>query len=529
MLYAVTAFAEPVAGFNVAYRHVGVVDVITRTGGVDPNIDAYFNWPGFFILLAFVTKAAGLGSAAPLIPWAPFFFNLLFLAPLYLIFRTATTDARLVWLALWIFSITNWIGQDYLSPQAMTYFLYLAMLAIVLRWFVVRADVDAAFGAGSYTANPLARLPVVGRWLGPANGVLTEDGLAVASRPYQRVGLLAVTVLLLAAAVPSHQLTPFVMLASLVVLTASRRSFARGLPLIAIVLIGGWMSFMTVAFLAGHLDSLASRVGEIGGTLHSNVGGRVRGSTGHLHVVYLRLLFTAALWTLAGAGFVRALRRGRNELAYALLAVAPFPLLALQPYGGEILLRVYLFSLPFTSFLAARTFFPTREAGRRRRSAVALTGVLLVFLTGFLFTRYGNERATAFTAAEVQGLHRLYEIAPRGALLMAGSENLPWKFADYDLHSYDLVVNAPSWAGLATGRSTLRDVERDVLETMRHRGRHGAYLVLTRSASVEVDDLGLGPRGSLTRFAGVVASSRDFRLVYENRDVKIFTLAKRSR
>ena len=38
--------------------------------GIDPDIDAYFNWPGFFTLLATVLGATGLDPVAVAL-WAP--------------------------------------------------------------------------------------------------------------------------------------------------------------------------------------------------------------------------------------------------------------------------------------------------------------------------------------------------------------------------------------------------------------------------------------------------------------------------
>ena len=59
----------------------------------------------------------------------------------------------------------------------------------------------------------------------------------------------------------------------------------------------------------------------------------------------LAVAASAAVWTLAGAGALRALRRRRRlPWTYLLLMLAPLSLAAVQSYGGEILLRVYLFS-----------------------------------------------------------------------------------------------------------------------------------------------------------------------------------------
>ncbi|MDP9472231.1 MAG: hypothetical protein M3Q71_16455 [Chloroflexota bacterium] len=130
MLYGVATLLEDVPRFQGGWKHAGVIDYIIRTGDVDPRIDAYFNWPGFFILGASVTEVSGFQSPMSLVDWAPVAFNLLYLGPLWMIFSSMTNDRRLIWLALWFFYATNWIGQDYFSPQALNYF-FISSLSVV--------------------------------------------------------------------------------------------------------------------------------------------------------------------------------------------------------------------------------------------------------------------------------------------------------------------------------------------------------------------------------------------------------------
>ena len=60
-------------------------------------------------------------------------FNLINLVVLRYVFRGLTRNTRLIWLGLWIFFIINWVGQDYFSPQAMAYVLYLACIGLLIR------------------------------------------------------------------------------------------------------------------------------------------------------------------------------------------------------------------------------------------------------------------------------------------------------------------------------------------------------------------------------------------------------------
>ena len=63
------------------------------------------------------------------------FFNLAYLLPLFVIFRVLALSGRQVWIGLWIFVAGNWVGQDYLAPQAFAYFIYLTIIAVILGAF----------------------------------------------------------------------------------------------------------------------------------------------------------------------------------------------------------------------------------------------------------------------------------------------------------------------------------------------------------------------------------------------------------
>jgi hypothetical protein len=112
--------------YSWAWKHIGIVDYIQRHGMVNPEIAAlhvYHNWPGFFALNAVLTEVAGFDSALAYAGWAPAFFNLLTGSALLLVLTTFTSERRLIGFSLWIFFLSNWIGQDYFSPQAFSYFL----------------------------------------------------------------------------------------------------------------------------------------------------------------------------------------------------------------------------------------------------------------------------------------------------------------------------------------------------------------------------------------------------------------------
>lgn len=520
MLYGITILVEEVPRFSVTWRHLGVTEYIMRTGDVDPTIDAYFSWPGFFALSAFVTELTGLWSARVLAQWAPILFNVLYLAPLVVIYRTVTSDLRLVWLGVWIFYVTNWIGQDYFSPQGLMYFFYLVIVAIILRTLTRPQDEWAGSGRRLHVFLRRLRRPI--RVLIRARDVPERLPRPGELSPWQRVGLMAITIVLFAAIVPSHQLTPFVVVLVLTALIAFGLSPARGLPILMIVLIGTWTAFFATKYVAGHLDSLMGHVGKVEGTVGANVGGRLHGSAEHLFVVYMRLVMTVALWALAILGAIRA-SRARPQLTFALLALSPFLLLLLQPYGGEMLLRVYLFALPFMAFFAASLFYPETWAGRSWATSFALGLTIVALLGGFFFTRYGNERMDYFTAQEVDAMRQLYDVAQPGSLFIAGSGSLPWKFRDYEKFEY--MIALPSDGSGPAGRTPRTAELLQTVKQLMQRHPVAAYLIITRSQKAEAKLLGLAYPGALEGVERAASSSPIFTTVYSSPEAKIFALA----
>jgi O-antigen/teichoic acid export membrane protein len=510
MLYGATSLVEEVPRFHVVWRHVGIEDHILQNGGVEPSLDAYFNWPGFFFLAALATEVAGLDSGLGLVAWAPVAFNLMYLPGLVAIGRAFTRDARLVWLGVWVFYLSNWVGQDYFSPQALGFLIYLGVLVVLVTWFGPRR--------ASTALRRVARRRRERRYAARPPGSAASRGT--------RVALLLMCVVMIAAVVPSHQLTPFAILISLIVLVLFGGCAARGLPAVTAVLIGTWITFMAVTFLDGHLKELVDSVGRLGENVSANVPTRLAGSDEHMGVVYIRLVMTGCLWTLGLVGAIRYLRRGGN-LSLALLALAPFSLIGLQPYGGEMLLRIFLFSLPFVSLFVASLLLPARGQGRAWRTTGTVLAVSAMLLGGFLFARHGNERIYLFTHDEVATVERLYEVADPGSLLVSASSYLPWRYRDYATYDYaSLSTHLPPVAGsdrLPSGPALLRRVAR----YMAGQDSPTAYLILTRTQYSSEEVLGVESWGRIATLERAVEASPRFRRIYRNGDGEIFQLVVR--
>src|SRR2546423_2676769 len=115
------------------YKHLAVVEFIRSTGSVVDATDIYQQWPTFFSACAVLLKLTGL-SALRMGAWAPLVNDLMYLLPLFAIARTLSTDKRVPYLTVFLFTVANWVAQDYFSPQAFVYGLCLGVMLVLLRW-----------------------------------------------------------------------------------------------------------------------------------------------------------------------------------------------------------------------------------------------------------------------------------------------------------------------------------------------------------------------------------------------------------
>ncbi|WP_425519848.1 polysaccharide biosynthesis C-terminal domain-containing protein [Streptomyces yatensis] len=382
-LHAVPAVLEAQPRFPTAWQHLGFLDYIGRTGHAVPDLDARWSWPGFFAGAAFLAQAAGVDDLSEVLRWWPTLLQLLCLAPLMVLLRALRASWRAKWTAVWLFALCGWVGQDYFSPQGFTYLLYLVFVAVLLVWF---------------------REPrVLSGKRRPGEAEVT------AATPAQRTALLGLLIVLFAASVSAHQLTPFVMLGVVSALVLLRRSNLYGLPLLCGVMVAVWVGFLAEPYWSGHWDELFGGVGGVGGNVSSSVSGRIEGgSSVHQLVLYVRVALAGGVLALACWGVLRRRAAGFTERSLLVLTFVPFLGFGMQSYGGEMALRVFMFALPGACVLGALAVFPRVGADRARLGPVAALLAGLTLMSGFLVARWGNETFERVRPGEVAAMEYVY-------------------------------------------------------------------------------------------------------------------------
>lgn len=521
IVHATPSIAYGTLRYAWAWKHVGIVDYIQRHGTVDPDIQflsAYHNWPGFFALTSLYTQLAGFRSALSYASWAPLFFNLLFFGALVMLFRTLTRDRRRIWLGAWFFFAANWIGQDYFSPQAYAYFLFLVVVTIGLAWFRLRLPQNVAAAHRPLLSRAAARW--FHRLVTSADrGAPWHADAGQGERGAVALLLIALTV----AIASSHQLTPFMTVLALGALVLLQQIRLRTLPLLVAVISLAWVAFFAVGFLRWNLYWVVDSVGALTTNTNATLINLATASHGQRVVADIDRSLTVGVWVLGALGFARMCRRGRLDLAAGALALAPFAMLAATSYGGEILFRVYFFSLPFMAFLASGLFYPDGRSGMSRLTAPATASVSCLLLAGLLVGYYGKERQNHFSKDEVSASRYLYGTAPPGSLLVSGVNNYPWAFEHYEEYSYlSLADLAPR-----DRRHVIAKPAETIAAIARQSRSICTYVVITSSEKAAVDMSGVMPAGSLERIEHRLATAPGYRLVLSNPSATIFGVRAR--
>lgn len=533
MLYGITTLVEVEPHFNIIYRHAGYTEYIMRKGSVDPYLDAYFDWPGFFIWSAFLTRAAGYQDIFSYAVWAPVFLNLIYLGPMYMIFNAATTNKRLVWLGLWFFCLANWIGQDYYSPQGLGFFMYLVIIAILLKWFKVPPSMQSFIRKQDEPRSGLLSRCIRGfyGWL------KAPDMLFTPAQPGQRFVLLVSVLIVFACVVFSHPLTPFFVLASVTALVVFRRCTPFWLPIVMALMTTAWILGMTQPFLIGHLDWVTGGFGHFTSTLSSNLTEHVVGDAQHLFISRARIAMTIFLWGLAFLGAIWRLHHGYRDITMVLLALTPFSLFVVQPYGGEMLLRVYLFTLPPMVFFAAALFSTTMSRERRTTSSLVvarssrwlavrpspwailmIASMSVVLLSGFLFTRYGNESMDYMTVGEVEGVHYLYSIATPNSIFLEGSDGTPWQLQDFEKYdTRSMTDELPAAIAPANAKAIVQYANGEI----QARNYSNVYMIFTHSQKVTARGVYGLPLDTMDRLEAALLATGKFELIYSMPDAQI--------
>ncbi len=501
LVHGAPSVVENSPRFPTAWLHAGFTDYVADNGQFLPKIDPRFSWPSFFSGSALIDKAAGLETATSLIRWWPVVLNLLYLPFIFLIANAFLGSEEKAWIATVIFPLANWVGQDYYSPQSIAFLLYLAFIFVLI---------------GPLGANG----PPLWRSYGHSHRqgrLLRRDRLQVREDPSQvpktkltpsaLYSYFGILILLMAAMATGHQLTPIIATLSSLMLVVTGRTRVRRLVLVFALMTVAWICYGAISFWIGHFGMLVGGVGSVQGNVSSAVVSRIEGTFPHRFVIDVRLVMSGLVWLLALVGWLIWRSRSADRVALVASFLVPFGLLAGGSYGGEALLRVYLFTLPYAVCLIAVLL-----SRLRRPSKQIATGMILILLVPFfLVSRWGNELFELVRPNEIVAVRELYRIATPGSTLISITPQLAWRFADVAEFKYEpsnldefALESMPAIKALVGGNGK------------------GGYVIIT-TGQIVYGWLNYGlPETWGAKVERFLSRSPNFRLRYSNPDAEIF-------
>jgi hypothetical protein len=465
--------------YTWTYKHIGLVDYIIKNHSLAPfSTDVYIPWPGFFTAMAWFSSITGLDPVDAAHWFSPIAATLIaiMVGALALSFGLSM---RAVLIAGMLAQLVNWVGQDYYSPQAVGLIMAFAILALLAY--------SRRFVAAGYLSLPIF------------------------------------TVL-----VATHQLTPTWVCAVAIALAVFRQIRPR------------WASAIYVSILATYvlprLDSI-KRFGLFTGfnpvANSATVSGR--GSDGRLFTVLADRGLSVSVWLLAAVCIVLLWRQGRVPWAAAIMAYSPMLLLAGQNYGGEAILRVFLFSFAGCTVLVAPFFaraLTLAPAARRLMSMAAAWIVLIAFALAGMQGYYGGWSFFMLTRTQLEQGRWLLATNQAGATITVMAPPSGWPerpSADYVRFALaDSGYDAPLEVlrtSLLRGVPTAEDMDR--LEIGARAGGKPLYIVLPRQLYAYDEWIGLFQPGALEGLKEQLSLRPGWTKVINDADTVVFRYFQR--
>ena len=512
MLYGTAPLVYSEPRYAWLYKHIGVVQYIDVNGHLARHVDIYHNWPGFFALADLFDRVAGLSSPLAVAAWAQLFFNLSAIIMLGFAFRALPLTWRERWLALFIFTGANWVAQDYYSPQAAGFLLSLGVFAMALHWCSDQRT-------PAWMARLSERLPVRAT-RSTTKSATPREGTGGRRRRPPPVRVLFALLFVYAALVITHELSPYMIVIQLGLLTCCGLLRPRWLAPAMLV-----MALLYLAPRFAYVDQtygLLASIGNFFGNFRPPSVLAVRLSSDQLLIARAAQLLSVFVWGLAIVGAWRRYRAGRPVLGLAILAASPVVLLALQHYGGEALLRVFLFSLPWSACLAASAVV---GEGRHRepRQWLVPAGVMMISVGLFLIAYFGSDGFNRITPGSVAASRYLDEHGQPGAVLYV-DENFPAsigaRYPEFFPPTFLLeTVGKPGTVLSARELPAITGIaQHDAAVSST------AYLILDDSMLQYAHAYGLTQSKSFAGFARALDASPDWQVFYRSGDAAIYQI-----
>jgi hypothetical protein len=465
------------------YKHIGIVNFMIEDH-FSPHVQIYGDWPGFFSGMAWFSTVSGLDPLTVAHWFAPISTAVIALLVGVLVV-SAGYGRRASLIAAMLAVILNWTGQDYYSPQASGLILALSILSLLL-----------------YSK----KAPLAG---------------------YLSIPVFAVLVV-------THQLTPF----WLVIVEVGLVVFNQMRP--------RWLLLVHVAILAVYVGPRLERTATFNffsgfnPVKNSTVVTEGRGSAGRDFTVLLERGLFVGLWLLAAVCFIVIWRRYGAPWGLGIAAFSSVVILAGQDYGGEGIIRVYLYSIAGCAILVAIVLARIFELDNSWRKAVGcLVSTAFILAAGAVGLQgyYGGWSYVTVSKSQVE-LSRELPASSDGHFVIgtlaqpvgwpegATADSVRLRLVD---PAYDAVMNGVRPSFLHKDIATSWDVDR-IEKTLPKMGRaHTIYFILPRQADAYGQYLGWFPPTFVPSLMELLSERPKWSKVVDDGETVIFEYSPKRR
>jgi hypothetical protein len=496
IVFGTTSVVYKVPRYAWTYKHIGVTEYLLEHGVPALDVDIYQNFPGFFYLAGIVHQVTTIPLTL-MARYSELGFALLNAVAVYWAIGALSRSVGVRGTATVLFTLTNWIGQNYFAPQAIAFPCAVFVIGGYLRLLALNHGRPRRGRLWSQLSRPQHEQ----FWASPLPVVL----------------ILAVFAFI----VVSHQFTPVALL--LQVLAVSAVLLVR-LPWLVVVMGVFQLLWMLHAypFISRHFSLL-----QFSG--YDNIrppeaqkpvlpGTEVMAQIPHALVLFV------VVGTIAGA--LLALIRQRavsSVLLPGVLAAAPIALVFAQSYGQEGILRAYLFALPWCCLVIARDLL---QADRLRSSVIVTAATVTVLFSLALLlvpSTLGNELTSRIDAADVAADRWFERNTPDGSELLLLVPAYPSRSTgNYTVHVLQDDPLSPALlhdlSGFSQATKTGKELYKFTRSYVASQDRyHDMYLALGPTQEQYLRLYGLvGPGEYQDYVSRLSADKTHFELVYSN-------------
>jgi hypothetical protein len=224
----------------------------------------------------------------------------------------------------------------------------------------------------------------------------------------------------------SHFLTSILILCAVFVLYITKHMPRPAFVASLFVIISSWTIFNASSYIASNFGSLIRQSLNLTLLLQKNLTNRLSGGAGHVLVADVRIIYSAVIIAFAIGSVILAWRTKKLGITEKrlLLIVLSFALLLFgSSYGGELFMRLYMFSLVIFAYFVSKALL------KYKRFFYAGLLFFVIFAPSFIMiSHYGNESIDYVPYGESAGVAFLYG-ASNGGLVVGGTLH-PGDFRD---------------------------------------------------------------------------------------------------